>query len=296
MIVVMGATGNTGRVVVERLLTAGKKVRAMGRSADRLNAAIDRGAEPVIGDVLDPDTLASAFNGVDAAYAMVPPNYREPDPRVYYNRVGDAIEKAVRQSGVPRIVFLSSLGAELNDKTGPIAGLHDVEVRLTTCGVDLRILRPGYFYDNFFANLSLIKSQGINGGAIAADVPFPMTDPGDVGAVAAEELAGHTPGTGTSIRELLGPRDYSMRETTSMIGRAIGKPDLPYIQFPDADFIAALKQAGLSQGVAESFAEMGHALGERRVRSLQGRTAETTMPTSFEEFAERFAAVYARHR
>jgi uncharacterized protein YbjT (DUF2867 family) len=294
MIAVMGASGNTGSVVVDQLLASGQKVRAIGRSVDRLKAAVDRGAEPVIGNVLDPDTLASAFNGADAAYAMVPPDYRRSDPRAYYNQVGDAIEKAARDSGVRRIVFLSSLGAELNGGTGPIVGLHDVEERLKTLGADLRILRPGYFYDNFFSNLSLIESQGINGGAIAPDAPFPMTDPGDIGGVAAEELGGRAPGAGSVVRELLGPRDYSMNEATSMIGRAIGKPDLPYIQFPDADLIAALKQAGLSQGIAEAFVEMGHALGEGRVRSLQGRTAETTMPTPFEDFAVRFAAVYAR--
>jgi hypothetical protein len=83
-----------------------------------------------------------------------------------------------------------------------------------------------------------------------------------------------------------------MKEATSMIGRKIGKPDLPYLQFPDTDFIGALTQAGFSQGLAASFAEMSHALSEGRVRSLQGRTPETTMPTSFEAFADRFAAAF----
>ena len=83
-----------------------------------------------------------------------------------------------------------------------------------------------------------------------------------------------------------------MKEATAILGQKIGKPDLPYIQFPDADFTGALTQAGFSAGTAASFVEMAHALSERRVRSLQGRTAETTMPTTFEQFAERFAAAY----
>jgi uncharacterized protein YbjT (DUF2867 family) len=197
----------------------------------------------------------------------------------------------VRESGVRRVVFLSSLGAELSAGTGPIAGLHDVEERLKTLGVDLRILRPGYFYDNFFGNLALIKHQGINGGAIAPDVPFPMTDTGDIGAAAADELA-RGAFKGTSVRELLGPRDYTMREATRILGQKIGKPDLPYIQFPDGDFVGALTQAGFSPGIAASFVEMSHALSEGRVRSLQGRTPETTMPTPFEAFADRFAPAY----
>jgi uncharacterized protein YbjT (DUF2867 family) len=291
MIAVMGATGNTGRVVVDRLLSAGKKVRALGRSADRLKPFVSRGAEPVTGDAADPGVLTSAFSGTDAIYAMVPPDYRDPDPRAYYNRFGAAIDAAVRKSGVRRVVLLSSVGGELNGGTGPIAGLHDVEERLKTLGVDLRILRPGYFFDNFFGNLTLIKQQGINGGAIAPDVPIPMVDTGDIGAAAAEELAQGT-FKGTSVRELLGPRDYTMKEATAIIGQKIGKPDLPYIQFADADFTGALTQAGFSAGTAASFVEMSHALSERRVRSLQGRTADTMMPTTFETFAERFAAAY----
>ena len=292
MIAVMGATGKTGSAVVEGLLAGRKQVRAIGRSADRLKRFTDRGAEPAVGNSADAQTLANAFTGADAVYAMVPPDYAQADPRGYYNRVGDAIERAARQSGVARIVFLSSLGAELKEGTGPIVGLHDVEEILRTLGVDLRILRPGYFYDNFLANIGLIRHQGINGGAIAPDSPFPMTDSGDIGAVAAEELAGNTPGSGTSVRELLGPRDYTMREATAMIGQRIGKPELPYVQFADADFMGALAQAGFSKGVAESFVEMSHALSEGRVRSLQGRTPETTMPTAFEAFADRFAAAF----
>ena len=291
MIAVIGATGNTGKVVADRLLTAGKRIRVIGRTADRLKPFTDRGAEPITGDASDAAVLAGAFNGAGGVYAMVPPDYRTLDPRAHYEHFGEALEKAIRQSGVRRIVFLSSVGAELSSGTGPIAGLHQVEERLKTLGVDLRILRPGYFYDNFFGNLGLIKHQGINGGAIAPDIPFPMTDAGDIGAAAADELANGR-FTGTSVRELLGPRDYTMTETTSMIGRQIGKPELPYIQFPDADFIGALTQAGFSRGLAASFAEMSHALSEGRVRSLQGRTAETTMATRFEAFADRFAAAF----
>lgn len=291
MIVVMGATGHTGGVVVDRLLADGKQVRTIGRSADRLKRFVDRGAEAAVGNAADAGVLTSAFKGADAIYAMVPPDYTHADPRGYYNQFGAAIEQAVRQSGVRKVVFLSSVGAELREGTGPIAGLHDVEQRLETLGVDLLILRPGYFYDNFFGNLALIKHQGINGGAIAPDVPIPMTDTGDIGAAAAEELAA-SKFQGTSVRELLGPRDYTMREATRILGEKIGKPDLPYVQFPDADFIGALTQAGFSPALAAAFVEMSHALSERRVRSLQGRNAETTMPTPFETFAERFAAAY----
>src|SRR5437867_12780826 len=133
------------------------------------------------------------------------------------------------------MVFLSSLGGDLPGGTGPITGLHDLEERFKTLGVDLLVLRPGYFFENFYGLLGLIKQQGINGGALEPDVPLAMTATQDIGAAAADELS-RSEFRGTSVRELLGPRDYTMAETTRILGEKIGRPDLKYVRFPDSDF------------------------------------------------------------
>jgi uncharacterized protein YbjT (DUF2867 family) len=291
MITVLGATGHTGRVVAERLLAADRKVRVVGRSTDRLQTLAQRGGETAAGDVFDATFLSTALRDTEAAYVMVPPDYSQPDLRHHYNRLGDSLEPAVRRTGLPRIVFLSSLGAELPEGTGPITGLHDLEQRLNALGIDVLVLRPGYFYENFYSSLPLIKHQGIDGGAIAPDVPFTMTAARDIGAVAADALASGT-FRGVTVREVLGPRDYSMRETARMIGEKIGKPDLTYVQFPEADFKASLMKFGFSAGAADSFAEMSRALSEGRVRSQRGRQPDNTAPTTFEEFVEELAHAY----
>lgn len=264
MIAVMGATGHTGSAVADELLRARRPVRVTGRSAERLEPLVRRGAEPAIGDGLDPEFLASAFRGAEAVFAMVPPDYSQPDLRAFYNRWGAAIAGALERSGVRRAAFLSSLGAELPEGTSPIAGLHDVEQRLEPLGLDLLVLRPGYFYENFFSALPLIKHQGINGGGFR----------------------------GVRVRELLGPRDYTMTETTRILGQKIGRPDLRYVQFPDRDFADALVRAGFSPGSAAALVEMAHAFNEGRVRSLQGRNRLTTTATTFETFSDRLAAAY----
>lgn len=292
MFVILGATGNTGRVAARQLLAAGRNVRAVGRSAERLRALQAAGADAMAGDARDAAFLARAFAGAEGVYAMIPPDYSQPDPRAYYNLVGDAIAAGLRAAGVPRVAFLSSLGGELPVGTGPILGLHDVEEKLRSLGTGLVILRPGYFYENFYASLPLIKTAGVNGGAIEPDVPIPMTATRDIGAAAAEELLGGEFG-GASVRELLGPRDYTMREATRLLGEAIGKPDLAYVRFPDADAAAGLQQAGISSGVAATFIEMAHALSSGLVWSHQGRTPRTTMPTPFEAFAKELAAAWA---
>ncbi len=291
MITVMGATGNTGRAAAERLLATGAKVRAIGRSTERLQPLVERGAEAAVGDVTDAGFLTSAFQGAEALYVMFPPDYAAPDVRARYDYMGSAIETALHRSGVRRAVMLSSLGGELSGGTGPIAGLHAQEERFKGMGLDLMILRPGYFYENLHGSLRAIKEHGVNGGAIAPDVPVVMTATADIGAAAAEELA-KGEFRGAVVRELLGPRDYTMTEATRILGERIGRPDLPYVQLPDEEFVAALVRAGLSDGVARSFLEMSHAIGTGLVRSHQGRTPRTTMPTPFEAVADRLAAAY----
>ncbi len=291
MITVMGAAGNTGKVTAERLLAAGKMIRVIGRSAERLQPLVDRGARAAVGDATDIPFLTSAFDGADAVYVMIPPDFAHPDPRKYYNRFGETIVEALLRSDVKRLVFLSSLGGELPSGTGPIKGLHDLEERFRDLKLDLLILRPGSFYENFYGSLGLIKQQGINGGAIEPDAPFPMTATADIGAAAADELA-RAAFKGVSVREVLGPRDYTMSETTRILGAKIGKPDLKYVRFPDADFVNALLKMGFSKGLADAFVEMAHALSAGKIRPLQGRTPKNTAPTTFEAFADHLAAAY----
>ena len=291
MITVMGATGNTGKAAAERLLAAGKAIRVIGRSEDRLRPLVDRGAVAAAGDATDVAFLSTAFEGAEAVYAMVPPDHAHPDPRKYYNRFGETIAEALRRSSVKRLVFLSSLGGELPDGTGPIKGLHDLEERFRDLKIDLLILRAAYFYDNFYASLGLIKQQGLNGGAIEPEALFPMTAAEDIGAAAADELA-RGAFKGVAVREVLGPRDYTMKETTRILGGKIGKPDLAYVRFPDAAFSDALLKMGFSKGLADDFVEMARGISTGRIRALQGRTPRNTAPTSFETFADRLAAAY----
>ena len=292
LVTVMGATGHTGRVVTEKLLAAGVQVRAMGRSADRLAPLVKAGAQPAVGDGARTADLTAAFRGADAVYALVPPDLAAPDPLVHYDRINGAIATALTESGVRRVVYLSSLGAELPAGTGPIVGLHRGEERLKTiAGLDLLLLRPGYFYQNHFGALGLIKSQGVNGSATAPDVPVVQIDARDIGVLAAQALQ-QRDFSGVTVRELYGPRDLTMTEATRILGSKIGKPDLKYVQFPDEGVVGALTAAGFSAGIARSFVEMSHAFNARKIRAQQNRSAGNTGTTTFESFAEEWAAAY----
>jgi len=292
MIAIMGATGHTGSVVAERLLTAGQPIRVLGRSAERLQQFTRRGAQAGIGDATDPAFLSDSFRGATAVYALVPPDYAHPDPWSYYDQIGRAIAAAVQKAGVRRLVFLSSLGAERESGTGLIVGLHRVEQQLKSPGASVVSLRAGGFMENFYGSLGTIRQQGINGGGTPPDVPSSMVATEDIGAVAADELQRNGP-AGFTVREILGPRDYTMSEATRIIGQAIGKPDLRYVQFPDAGVKQALIGMGFSPRAADLFVEMVRGIGTT-VKSVEGRNRQNTTPTTLEHFAERLAEAYRK--
>jgi uncharacterized protein YbjT (DUF2867 family) len=292
MISVMGATGHIGGRIVEVLLESGEKIRALGRSAEKLASVAARGATVLTGDAGDAAFLTKAFRGADAAFTLLPPDAHAYDYRRQQDTQGEAIVTAIRDSGLRHVVFLSSVGADREEGTGPIAGLHAQEQRLRQLtGVNVLVLRAGYFFENFFDTLSLVKQQNINGGPIAPDLPFPMIATRDIAEVAARALR-QRDWQGVVVRELLGERDLTFAEATRIIGARIGKPDLSYVQFPYADFSASLVQMGISPNVAGLYAEMARAVNERRVQSREGRRPENTTPTRFEAFADTLAHAY----
>ena len=292
MYVVLGASGNTGHIVANNLLTHGQKVRVVGRNAAHLQALTAKGAEPFIADVTDTKALTKAFHQADSAYVMIPPNPTSKDPLGYSNQVGDAIAAAVQNAGIKNVVTLSSIGADKSSGTGPVVGLYNLEQKLNQIrSANVLHLRPGYFMENTLPQANAIRQMGAAATPLRADLKLPMIATRDIGAAAADALL-HPNFQGKQTRELLG-RDLSYAEVTAIIGKAIGKPDLKYVQAPDDQFRAVLVQMGMSEQFARLLLEMIAALNSGYMRALEPRTAQNTTPTSFETFvAESFVPAY----
>src|SRR5919112_1875517 len=222
VITVMGATGNTGRKITELLLEGGEEVRALGRSPEKLAELDALGAETVTGDVRDPDYLAGTFAGADAVYTLTAFDPTLPDYHADQDRRGEAIAAAIRESGVRHAVALSALGAELASGNGFIASLHRQERRLRELDrVNGMILRPGAFFEGFYAALEAVRHEGVVADSVAPEAELPMIATADVAAVAAGALRERN-WSGAVVRELVGPRDLSYTEATAAIGAAIG--------------------------------------------------------------------------
>ncbi|WP_435820222.1 NmrA family NAD(P)-binding protein [Micromonospora echinofusca] len=289
MITVMGATGNTGSKLTELLLGAGEEVRALGRSPEKLAELAVLGATTVAGDVRDADHLARAFAGADAVYTLTAFDPTLPDYHADQDRRGEAIASAIRESGVRHVVALSSIGAQLAAGNGIIASLHRQEQRLRTlAGVDVLLLRPGAFFEGFYSALDTIRHEGVVADSVAPDVKVPMIATADIAVAAAGALRARD-WSGVVVRELIG-QDLTYAEVTATIGRAIGRPDLRYVQLPDEALAAILTQsAGFSPDFTAQFIEFNQALSAGRLRPTEG----SATPTRFEEFAAMLAAAYA---
>lgn len=293
LVTITGATGNVGQALAERLLQSGVKVRAIGRSAEKLVPLAAKGAEARAGDLENSVFLAEAFRGADAVFAMIPPNSNVPDLLADQLRIAASLAEGLKTAGVARVVALSSAGAGLPSGTGPIVGLHKFEERLKSIpGLSVVALRPTFFMENYLASIHLIRSAGIDGSAARADVPVGMIATRDIAAAAAEYLTAPA-FDGHIVRELYGPRDYTHREATSILGAAIGKPDLAYVEFSDEDFRQGLLGAGFSASVADAYVEMYAAFNDGRIQSTMNRNASNTTPTTLEAFARAvFAPAY----
>jgi len=292
MYVIMGATGNIGSKLANILLDKGEKVKVIGRSAERLKPFVDHGAEAAVGDVSEVGFLTDVFKGADAVFALIPPVYTANDFRGYYNEIGANIVKSIQESGVRHVLFLSSLGAHLPEKTGPVKGLFDVEQRLNKLDdVNILHLRPTYFMENLLANIGMIKNTGINGGTIKGDMKFAMIATKDIAPVAADHLLKRD-FSGKTVHELLGERDISMEEVTKVFGEKIGKPDLGYVQFSTEDAKKGMMDFGLSDDVSDQMLELEQAINDGILAVNHPRTAKNTTDTSIEEFADLFAQIY----
>ncbi|MCJ8152642.1 NAD(P)H-binding protein [Chryseobacterium sp. SSA4.19] len=291
-IVVLGATGTVGSKVAEILLDEGHHVTVVARSTEKLEQFRSRGAEIIRGDVNDADVLTSAFKNADAAFLILPDNVKAENTRAYQRMVTGNFIKTIEKSGIKYIVNMSSLGSHMHEGNGMMAGTGEQEVRLNQFSdVNVLHIRSAYFMENFLRTIELVKTKGINGTAADGDHSIPMVATKDV----AEMIAGHLAKldfTGKSIRAMMGPRNYTMREFTSIIGNAIGNTELPYVQIPLEQAKAIFLGNGFTADFVDNLLEMAIGIKEG-IFNYQKRNDHSTTSTTAEQFAiEVYAKAY----
>jgi uncharacterized protein YbjT (DUF2867 family) len=289
-ITVTGSLGHISKPLTETLVKAGHQVTVVSSNADRAEEIKALGATPAIGSVDDTDFLTRAFKGADAVYAMVPPNFGAKEWKNWIAGIGQKYADAFKAAGVTKVVHLSSIGAHLEDGTGPVAGIHRVEeIYNQLDGIAVKHLRPGFFYTNFYANVDMIKHGNIIGSNFGADTSMVLVHPTDIAAAAAEELQRDF--TGKSVRYIASD-EKTAGEIAKALGTAIGKPELPWIEFTDADNIAGAVDAGLPEEIATNYTEMGASVRTGRMFEDYYKNKPALGKIKLEDFAQQFAKAF----
>lgn len=293
-IIITGSLGNISKPLAKELIQKGHSVTVIASSNERQQEIETLGAKAAIGSVEHVDFLAKTFTGADAVYCMIPrANYFDPnlDLDAFTRKIGNAYAQAIKQSGVKRVVFLSSIGAHLKEKSGIIQRYNEIEAVLNQLAdVSITFMRPTSFYYNLLAYIPAIKNQGFISANYGADELVPWVSPNDIAEAIAEEIT--TPLDEKKVR-YVASEELNGHETAQILGAAIGKPDLKWQFISDEEVLNGLISIGMQPKIAAGLVEMYAALYSGLLGEDYYKNKPTVLgKTKLAEYAKEFAAIY----
>jgi len=259
-IIVTGSLGHISRPLTAELLQKGHAVTVISSKPERQAEIEALGAIAAIGTMEDADFLSATFKGADIVYVMEThgaSSFFDPnlDLMAVISKIGQNYKQAIQQSGVKRVVHLSSIGAHTDKGNGILAFHYNVEniLKQLPDDVSIKFMRPVGFYYNMFAFIPTIKTQGAIVSNYGGDVKNPWVSPLDIAAVIAEEM--EKPFDGREIRYIASD-EVSPNEVAGILGEAIGKPDLKWLAIPDEQLLNGMVAAGMNANIAKGLVEM----------------------------------------
>ena len=292
-IIVTGSLGHISKPLTQDLVQQGHAVTVISNNPERQKDIEALGATAAIGSLEDVSFLTATFTGAEAVYTMIPPKGfldKNFDVTEYYKRVGNVYAQSIRQSGVKRIVHLSSIGADFDKGTGLILGHHHVEGILNNLSdVAITFMRPTAFHYNLYSFLPVIKSNGSIASNYGGEDKVIWVSPTDIAAAIAEEIV--TPLTGRKVIYVASD-ELTCNEVAGILGAAIGKPDLKWAVIPDEQVQSGLEAFGLSKQVAAALVELNASMHQGKFFDDYYSNRPTLGKVKLTDFAKEFAAAY----
>ena len=295
-IIVTGSLGNISKPLTKELVQKGHQVTVISSKPERQKDIEALGASAAIGTMEDADFLTASFKGADAVYVMETMggnSFFDPNLDIIaaINKIGNNYKQAIEQSDVKRVVHLSSIGAHTDKGNGLLAFHYNVETILKQLPSDVSItfMRPVGFYYNLLGFINTIKTQGVIATNYGGDSKKPWVSPIDIAAAVAEELV--TPFESRKVRYVASD-EISCNELASLLGAAIGKPDLKWVVIPDEQLLNGMIAAGMNPKVAAGLVEMNASTNTGALYEDYYRNQPTLGKVKLAEYAKEFAAVY----
>jgi NAD(P)H dehydrogenase (quinone) len=246
MYAIMGITGQVGSATARHLLDNGQRIRAIVRDKGKAAAWAARGADVAIADWSDAAALAAAFSGVDGVFVMLPANFAPSPDFAEPRALVQTLVAALRQAQPPKVVALSSIGAQHDRNLGLITQLHLLESALDTLPVPHAHVRAAWFMENIRWDVALAQHQGRLASYLQPlDRAIPMVATDDIGRTIAETL-GQT-WSGRRVIELEGPRRYSPLDMAHALA-AVLEHDVEATAVPREQWVARFEDEGMPAG------------------------------------------------
>jgi len=293
-IILTGSLGHIGKPLTQQLVQKGHAVTVISSNPEKQKDIEALGATAAIGSVEDADFLATIFIGAEAVYTMIPPaNFFDPNLNLiaHSSKIGNSYAQAIDQSGIKRVVHLSSIGAHLDQNSGLILAhraVEDIFNKLTD--VAITFMRPTAFYYNLFSFIGGIKNTGVIASNYGAGDKVVWVSPIDIAAAVAEEL--ETPLIGKKVR-YVASEELTGNEVAGILGAAIAKPDLKWIVITDEQLQDGFEGFGMPKQIAAGLVEMNARMhdGELFADYYLNRP-EVMGKVKLIDFAKEFAAAY----
>lgn len=218
MFAVTGITGRVGSQVARGLLAQGQMVRAVVRNRAKGDEWAAMGCEVVVASVDDAEGMTEAFRGVEGVFLMTPPNY-DPEPGFPdTQRNAEAIRVAIEKSRPAKVVFLSTVGAQVTEMN-LLNNSGITEATLRTVPVPVAFLRAAWFMENAVWDIESAKTGVVHSFLQPLDHRIPMVATEDI-ARTAVELLGET-WKDVRVVELEGPERYSANDVATALSSAL---------------------------------------------------------------------------
>jgi NAD(P)H dehydrogenase (quinone) len=242
MFAVMGITGQVGGATARALLADKFAVRAVVRDPLRTSAWVAQGADIAVADMNDEDALVAAFANVDGVFAMIPPNFAPTSDFAESRGIIDALRGALVRAAPPKVVCLSSIGAQHDSGLGLITQLHMLENALGSLPLPVTFLRPAWFMENIAWDIAPARTTGLLHSYLhPLDRAIPMVSTADIGHVAARRLRQRW--SGRKVVEIEGPARYSPADLASILAQALHRPVKP-VAVPPQTWEETFRQQG----------------------------------------------------
>lgn len=271
--VVVGTTGAVGKVVADLLSRQGHHVRPISR---RSGISFD-----------DRAAMAEAFHGADGAFLMIPFDRQALDLHRREEAMAATLAGAVEKAALRRVVLLSGTSVRLGANGGSGTGAAIAERHLDGLDIPERVyLRGGFFMENHL-DFGFVDQAAAGSYAtpFRPDFATPMIAAADIGRIAADALT-ESAFTQPRVRELLGAEDYTMTQATLILGTAIGRPNLRYVQIPFEQARRDMLKAGMSASFIDAVLETARTFNDGIPWAGEARSPRNTTPTTLTDFAD----------